>query len=163
MMKKVKPEVILVNLNNPEDQKINLNEGINELPKTYLEERMLDNIELYYPEAFINPLDNNRIQDLAFYLAIGVTYQSAKLLLSAYRVPNDPYSIALALSKYYGVNVVKEVDDLKEKILMLMKNGFSINEIEENVYYLSRGFLEARSKIDTVFNCPIHFNENKNI
>lgn len=165
MMKSVEPKVIYVNLNKNEDQVIDLEREYKNYPKAYENIKCLSNMEEYCPETFMNPVDLMRIEDLSYYLAIGTTYQNAKMIVAAYNiVPNDSYSIALSLSKYYGINIVKEIETLQDKILTLIKNGFSINELEEIVYCISKSFMDARKRIDEVIErTPVSFNDNEHL
>lgn len=161
MMKSVEPKVIYVNLNKNEDQVIDLEREYKNYPKACENIKCLSNMEEYCPETFMNPVDLMRIQDLAYYLAIGTTYQNAKMIVAAYNnAPNDPYSIALNLSKYYGTNVVKEIETITDKLRTLIKNGFSINELEA-IVYMSNGFMNARTRIDDAIDRnPVRFTTN---
>ena len=164
MMKPVEPKVIYVNLNKNEDQVIDLEREYKNYPKAYENIKCLSNMEEYCPETFMNPIDFMRIQDLAYYLTIGVTYQNTKMIVAAYggtgNAPNDSHFIALNLSKYYGINIVKEIETITDKLRTLIKNGFSINELE-TIVYMSNGFMDARTRIDdAIERNPVRFTTN---
>ena len=106
-MKLSKPKFTVVPIDSFNDYLVNLidkyGEDLNENPTTdiykYDREKM-KNMQEYTPRAFQNPIITDRVNDLMFYLTIGVTYQSAKMLTDPFGIRNDISYFATVLSNY---------------------------------------------------------------
>ena len=165
-MKLSKPKFTVVPIDSFNDYLVNLidkyGEDLNENPTTdiykYDREKM-KNMQEYTPRAFQNPIITDRVNDLMFYLTIGVTYQSAKMLTDPFGIRNDISYFATVLSNYYKINVVDEIFKVHDKLYTLLYKGYSINELEEVVYHLSNNYIDARLKINAMLNAnmPVDF------